>query len=727
MKAYIRSWFALIVLAVTVVGVIALWPRPARAAGPWYVAPGGDDSHACTSPGTACATINGAIGKASSGDTIKVAIGTYTSTVGSEVVLINQNITLSGGWNSGFTTQSGMSTIDGGGVRRGVTNSASSATVERFIVQNGAVAYTSGGGIYNLNGTMTLNSSTVRNNINSGIYNLSGTMTLNSSTVRNNGGGIFNVDGIMTLNNSTISSNTGNGIILDAVGTLTLNSSTVSGNTYAGISYYSGAAILRNTIVVGNASASGGSDCSGGALSSAGYNLIGNTTGCTFTPGVGDLVNVNAKLGPLVGSPGYHPLLSGSPAIDAGNPGGCTGSSGLLTTDQRGVARVGRCDIGAYEYTTPGTVASVATFGGTPQHAPPLSAFGVPLQVAVLDNVGTPVSSTVVTFSAPASGPSGTFADSGTRTTTAATAEIGIATAAAFTANNSRGTYTVTATVGGVITPATFLLNNVTWYVAPEGDNANDCQTTSTPCATINGALGKTDFLPGDTVLVASGVYTDTGNEVVLLYKSAVLSGGWNAGFTSQNGMSTIDGQGARRGMSVGVVNRGVTVSVERFIVENGYNGGIYNSGTLTLNNSIVSNNQSSLGGGIYNDGTLTLNNSIVSNNTATASNGGGIGNGSGGTLTLNNSTVSGNSTTGDLWNSPNGGGIYNDGTLTLNSSTISNNSAAYIGGGIYTDNSLGNAIVTVQNSIIAGNSATTCPGGEGSGIFNSLGYNLIQ
>jgi len=48
-------------------------------------------------------------------------------------------------------------------------------------------------------------------------------------------------------------------------------------------------------------------------------------------------------------------LLKGSPAIDAGNPNGCTDDKGnLLKTDQRGWARPGRhdtgaCDIGAFE------------------------------------------------------------------------------------------------------------------------------------------------------------------------------------------------------------------------------------------------------------------------------------------------------------------------------------------------------------------------------------------
>ena len=42
-------------------------------------------------------------------------------------------------------------------------------------------------------------------------------------------------------------------------------------------------------------------------------------------------------------------LLPGSPAINAGSPGGCFGSDGLLSIRQRGYQRFGRCDIGAYE------------------------------------------------------------------------------------------------------------------------------------------------------------------------------------------------------------------------------------------------------------------------------------------------------------------------------------------------------------------------------------------
>lgn len=74
--------------------------------------------------------------------------------------------------------------------------------------------------------------------------------------------------------------------------------------------------------------------------------------------GPGDLNNIDPRLGTFGYSGGPTqtiPLLSGSPAIDAGNPSGCTDDRGnLLTTDQRGMPRpdpgdTGGCDMGSYE------------------------------------------------------------------------------------------------------------------------------------------------------------------------------------------------------------------------------------------------------------------------------------------------------------------------------------------------------------------------------------------
>ena len=87
------------------------------------------------------------------------------------------------------------------------------------------------------------------------------------------------------------------------------------------------------------------------------YSIIGNTAGTEIGPntGVGNLLNVDPRLGPLAdhGGPTYtHALLPGSPAIDAGDPDLPTDE---MRFDQRGFARVAngglglRLDIGAYE------------------------------------------------------------------------------------------------------------------------------------------------------------------------------------------------------------------------------------------------------------------------------------------------------------------------------------------------------------------------------------------
>ena len=60
--------------------------------------------------------------------------------------------------------------------------------------------------------------------------------------------------------------------------------------------------------------------------------------------------------------------------------------------------------------------------------------FTNPLKVLVVDQLGDPVEGVTVTFTAPASGASGVFTDSGTNVITAVTDVSGIATASSFTA-----------------------------------------------------------------------------------------------------------------------------------------------------------------------------------------------------------------------------------------------------------------------------------------------------
>jgi hypothetical protein len=524
----------------------------------------------------------------------------------------------------------------------------------------------------------------------------------------------------------------GNG--LHNSGTATLNNSTVSGNTAAtggGIWNTGGTVILKNTIVASNSSTTSGPDCYG-SISSAGYNLISNISGCTFTAITGDQINVDPKLGSLIGLPGYYSLQVGSPAIDAGNPSAPgSGGNACLISDERGITRpVGtHCDIGAYEYTSPGTVASIAIVSGDGQHVPPGVALSTLLKVVALDVQGSPVPNVSVTFTAPASGASGIFASTGTRTTTVITDANGIATTSTFTANAILGSYTIVASVSGVGS-VNYNLQNIAWYVATTGNDTNNCQTPIAPCATINEALGKSGFIAGDTVLVADGTYTGSGSQVVLLNKDARLSGGWNASFTSQNGWSIIDGQSTR----IGVIVQSSS-TIERFVVQNGSSvtdvGGIYNGGTLVLNNSIVRNNTCCSdfsvidgGAGISNWGTLTVNNSTITGNTS-FDQGGGLYNNRNGILTLNNSTISGNVAS-------TGAGIASYHTVKLNNSTVSKNRAINgpsgigYGGGIYFDSSNGGTF-TLQNSLIADNSAIAGgPDCFGYGSIGSDGYNLI-
>jgi hypothetical protein len=150
------------------------------------------------------------------------------------------------------------------------------------------------------------------------------------------GGGIAN-GGTLTISNSTLSGNTAYGAL---------------GSTGGGIYNSAASATLQNSIVANSPS---GGNCYG-TVTSKGYNLGSDST-CNLS-GPGDLNNTDPMLGPLQNNGGptqTMALPSGSPAIDAGNPRGCTDGLGhLLKTDQRGKPRpnpedTGGCDIGAYE------------------------------------------------------------------------------------------------------------------------------------------------------------------------------------------------------------------------------------------------------------------------------------------------------------------------------------------------------------------------------------------
>ncbi len=271
-------------------------------------------------------------------------------------------------------------TITGASIGAVWINPNSTAEISNSLITNNEITSTSvgnnatdayGGGIKNY-GTLLLKDSTISNN--QAVSNTSN----NSIAIVGNGGGIFNAGmatitntaiidntsrfgggisnrGTVSITNTTISGNrtnqSGGGIFnSNDVGTsstvrgkIYLNNSTITNNTadfdsdnngigggILNINGY-GEVYAKNTIIAGNFQTSnkGGGD-SGvnyspdiyGPINGNNYNLIGNKTGSSGTIGTGtDIVNPNPGLRTLqyIGNTYIHPLLAGSPAINAGN------------------------------------------------------------------------------------------------------------------------------------------------------------------------------------------------------------------------------------------------------------------------------------------------------------------------------------------------------------------------------------------------------------------------
>jgi CSLREA domain-containing protein len=201
------------------------------------------------------------------------------------------------------------------------------------------------GGIGNMEGPLRLINSTVIGNLHDspdfaggGVSTRDGTVTIIDTTVSNNrstgygGGGIvtstfFGVAKVLTLINTTVSGNLtaghGGGIYHGADSdTLVLMNTTVSGNRAEGngggiynyahaggnplkISFSTISAnsargdgggiyndwvspILASSLLALNSTDSSGPDCAG-SIVSIGYNLVGNNSGCSFSPATGDL------------------------------------------------------------------------------------------------------------------------------------------------------------------------------------------------------------------------------------------------------------------------------------------------------------------------------------------------------------------------------------------------------------------------------------------------------
>jgi hypothetical protein len=145
---------------------------------------------------------------------------------------------------------------------------------------------------------------------------------------------------------------------------------------------------------------------------------------------------------------------------------------------------------------------------------------------------------------------------------------------------------------------------------------------------------------------------------------------------------------------------------------------GITNLGALlTLSNCELSNNQAAGqdGGGLFNSGvsTAVVTDCTFSGNSSDS--GGAINNN--GALSVTNSTFFGNASHADF-----GGAIFNQRTAAITSSTITGNTAASQGGGI---RNIGT--ITVNNSVVAGNTESTNPNDDCSFCGTQSASNLFS
>lgn len=404
---------------VPILSALMMLSSPALAS-TWYVnGVSGDDGNNCKTKATACATIGHAISLAASGDTIQIAAATYQENLSIPFNLILNGAkaatTIVDGTNTAnvFTVGAGISlTLSNLTIKNGVgysggggVDNAGTLTVNKSnfytntalsggaILNTGTVTISNSnlsgnspyffghsascGAIDNRN-TMTITASTFFNNYannnstsggaicNGGTLKIAGTTFNTNSSQGNNagyGGAIYTYAGTLSVTNSTFylnSATTSGGAIYSAGGTVQISNSTFGINAEnigggGALANVGSTVLIQNSIV---ANSGNGGNCAG-TITSNGYNLSSDST-CNFS-GSGDLNGQNPKLGALHNNGGptqTMALQKSSPALDAGNPGGCRGFAGnLLKTDQRGQPRPGGgetagCDMGAYESQT---------------------------------------------------------------------------------------------------------------------------------------------------------------------------------------------------------------------------------------------------------------------------------------------------------------------------------------------------------------------------------------
>lgn len=326
-----------------------------------YVATTGNDANNC-SKSSKCLTIQRAIDVSSSGDTISIGAGTFTGAntltdtslsfegAGAGTTIVDGGGvavvftgTFVGGTNNlsfvGMTIQNGFSGVTGGAIVVDCdfgTPTTVNVTGSNLLIQENHAGLVGSGfrGLQCANSNFNFSKSTFANNINNtmAVYGTS-ILNLTNVTFYNNtadlvpGAILLESGSVGNFNYVTFDSNTG---------------TTDSGGIYT----TGGTANSQNSIYNNNAPANCAINM--GTIASAGHNISSDASCSSYFVEGTDLNSTDPVLGTYGDNGGgvpTIPLLSGSPAINTGNPSTCPGVDARDVTRPQGAG----CDIGSFE------------------------------------------------------------------------------------------------------------------------------------------------------------------------------------------------------------------------------------------------------------------------------------------------------------------------------------------------------------------------------------------